>query len=165
MGLDITYSNKITYADPQPNEDDRYDGDYIHILHDPIQCPNLKEGYYTYDQRGSFRAGSYSGYNQWRNRLAQLALNMTDQEVWNKNGQVEAFGELIHFSDCEGTIGPEICAKLAKDFQNYSAKIKAQLNIKENDTGFDDDTYFWEKYQEWQKAFETAANTGAVWFH
>ena len=35
------------------------------------------------------------------------------------------FVELINFSDCEGVIGPEVAAKLAKDFADYEFSASA----------------------------------------
>ena len=112
----------------------------------------------------SFRAGSYSGYNHWRNRLAQLALNMTDHAVWAKQGKVKAFGRLIHFSDCEGTIDTVDCAALAQDFDNYAEEIKAKLDLTHPDNAYNEDAMFWHLYQEWQDAFNTAKQNGELHF-
>lgn len=107
-----------------------------------------------------FRAGSYSGYNAWREWLAKTIHGVTPQTIWDNPDQYigKPFYELIEFSDCEGTIGPKISAKLAEDFRNYFADIDS---LDETD---DVDCYK-TKYRDWQKAFELAANTGAVCFH
>jgi hypothetical protein len=110
-------------------------------------------------QRGRFRAGSYGGYNQWRNRLAQLALGMTDAEVWAKEGVVAAFGELIHFSDCEGTLDCQTCKKLLKDFDDNAGVICKQLDMQD-----EEDRWWWDKYEEWHEAFKAAAKDGRVVF-
>ena len=120
----------------------------------------LDIAYYGGKGNGGFRAGSYTGYNDWRNRLAELALGMKDRDVWAVEGKVKAFGELIHFSDCEGTLETDTCKKLAKDFRDYAAEIKAKLNLKDNE----EDRWFWYLYEQWQEAFESAADGGRVEF-
>ncbi len=70
-----------------------------------------------------------------------------------------AFRELIHFSDCEGFIGPKTSAKLAADFaawRDSAAAMAAQI---------DQGRWHLEKYNEWARAFETAAKGGVVKFH
>jgi hypothetical protein len=70
------------------------------------------------------------------------------------NGAQGPFSELIHFSDCEGVIGTAVSKKLAADFAAFDEKAKAAGNER-----------YYAKYQEWRKAFEMAANGGAVDFH
>ena len=114
-----------------------------------------------------FRAGSYSGYNHWREKLAEIAgypSIETDRfgsglkEMRHDAGAREAgsgpFYELIWFSDCEGIIGPITSAKLARDFADFQAKADAV-----------EDDYWREKYGKWRQAFEMAAEEGAVDFH
>jgi hypothetical protein len=64
------------------------------------------------------------------------------------------FWELIHFSDCEGTIGPEVSAKLAQDFARYQDQADAHP-----------DERFRDLYATWRTAFEMASQGGAVDFH
>ena len=111
--------------------------------------------YITKGEQYSFRAGSYSGYSDWRNWLARVAGYQDANEVWSKK-QLGAFVELINFSDCEGTIGPIIAAKLAKDFKEYEEKAKA---IK------DQLPFALERYYDWKKCCEIAAKKGAIKFH
>lgn len=59
----------------------------------------------------TFDAGSYTAYVRWRDDLARQ-LNPR-----GKPGR--PFGELIHFSDHEGVIGPVAAAKLARDFAEH----------------------------------------------
>jgi hypothetical protein len=111
-----------------------------------------------YDKGGEehgFRAGSYGGYNEWRRQLARL-VDVTPEELWNggPGAKKTPFYELIHFSDCEGVIGPKTAAKLARDFAEYQERADATA-----------DAYFREAYAEWRKAFEIAAKGGAVTFH
>jgi len=109
------------------------------------------------DEMG-FRAGSYGGYNEWRNDLAILAGHESAKEAWNSGAKGRPFFELIHFSDCEGVMNSLVCAKLAKDFADNQAKVDAM-------TDCDDGNWFKEKYAEWRRAFEMAADNGAVEFH
>jgi len=140
------------YYEPRPNEHyDRADG--------------LTEGVYRYEKAIAHRAGSYGGYNRWREELAKLGgwpLGSYEQygktwsshaaSAWDAKGG--AFWELINFSDCEGTIGAATSAKLARDFAEHQANADAH-----------EDNGFREKYGQWRAAFELAANNGAVSFH
>lgn len=121
---------------------------------------------YRYESAFAYRAGSYSGYNYWRNELAKLAGNegtlyksfngktevRYDATVWNtKRG---AFWELIDFSDAEGVIGPIVCKRVYKDFLQYQVAASKHP-----------DEYFRASYQDWMKAFSMCANDGAIVFH
>jgi len=65
------------------------------------------------------------------------------------------FMELINFSDCEGTLGPVVCAKLAEDFQEFDDRAKSAW-------GGDSGPYA--IYSNWRKAVEMAADRGAIAF-
>ena len=67
----------------------------------------------TIDVVHAFRAGSYSGYNRWRDVLRLVIHGLAHRLDLADDAD---FIELIQFSDCEGCIGPKTCAKLAKDF-------------------------------------------------
>ena len=122
------------------------------------------KGVYKAEESMGFRAGSYGGYNQWREELAKLAgyaladytiygttTQRHDAGAWAATGG--PFWELITFSDCEGVIGPIVSAKLAKDFQEFGERAKGIGG------------YFYDRYQEWRAAFEMAADNGMVRFH
>ena len=66
---------------------------------------------YEWQESFVFRAGSYSGYNWWRDRLNKFAGNV-------------AFQELIDFADNEGVIGSELSEKLYEDFRKYHNKAE-----------------------------------------
>ena len=83
-----------------------------------------------------------------------MAPGHKPEDVWEGRLHPEAFEELIHFSDCEGTIGPKTSAKLAKDFADW--RDRAEKHTPEE--------YFFAKYCDFQKAFEIAARGGAVKF-
>jgi hypothetical protein len=174
MGLDITVYTRVekahptfqkTIADSEDPREEAYEMGF--------EIPYVEEGRekraaglelgvaYKADDRWGFRAGSYSGYNQWREQLAQLAGVDDINKFWNQMGEAEEaggrldvpFAELIAFSDCEGTLGPEVCARLAKDFAKFDERASQG------------DEYFYDKYQEWRRAVEDAAQNGFISFH
>lgn len=168
MGLDISYYSELV-VDPTAAVDEEgnpEDWDNCHKFYRNPDFPGRADDIdpavvYRGLMDGDFRAGSYGGYNQWRDALARLIGQPSAQAVWDSKEQSGPFFELIHFSDCEGTIGTAVSAKLAKDFQDWHDRAvafspKAHLY---------DDEDFIRKYKEWQTAFETAANRGCVCFH
>ena len=189
MGLDITAVSKLKPIEiPDHLEqwsDEYYDwemeqeGSIVNIYtHDafPEASEGLEDGaYLELGERYGFRAGSYSGYNEWRRLLARAALGMSDEEVWNKVdsgvGYNEIpFGELINFSDADGVIGPVSAEKLYNDFVNLEEDVMAQLDryyLKFEDFEVDGETYHWfkHKYNDWKEAFRIASDNGAVIFH
>jgi len=112
-----------------------------------------------------FRAGSYSGYNWWREQLCQLALDVPPDDVWGdpEHYAGKPFVELINFSDCEGCIGPITAAKLAVDFREYGPRVRTRAATQITDT--EERSYFLDSYADWQRAFEVAAHDGFVIFH
>lgn len=156
MGLDITaYSNlKKEKLRKVIDDDEAYDLDWIrfytHNDKDCYQHIDIDDSYfYSYDDTEHMRAGSYGGYNSWRNTLRQLASTLPiDSDGYYP------FYELINYSDCEGVIGTMCSTKLAKDFNDYEEQ--ACLHF---------DQYSLTKYYEWKKMFELASNNGAVQFH
>jgi hypothetical protein len=112
-----------------------------------------------------FRAGSYSGYNWWREQLCRFALDCDPSEVW---GDPDAYAgrpfvELINFSDAEGAIGPRTSAKLAADFRAHEPRVAAWAE--ERIDTEDNRGYFVELFGEWKTAFELAADDGFLIFH
>ena len=163
MGLDITAYSNLKRANPQPEEDYDYDTQ-MYVYHNSLwekehRGDNLETGVYDFENSFYFRAGAYSSYNRWRAELCEFALGVVPETVWDNRKAYEGrpFYELINFSDCEGTLGPKVCAKLAKEFQDFDAKAKEKYS--------DPDDGFYYLYQEWKRAFEMAANGGAVRFH
>ena len=177
MGLDITaYRNlkKIDCLfDAEGHPVDRNTGEevdydlHVYANHD---FPKAHDGIedrcvYKADDSFGFRAGSYGGYNAWRNQLAKLGgWPEGIYEQYNReyksyccaawDGQEGPFAELINFSDCEGIIGPVVSAKLAKDFSDFES---AAVQV--------DHPFFQETYRNFKLAFEVASDGGAVDFH
>jgi hypothetical protein len=110
-----------------------------------------------------FRAGSYSGYSEWRGMLARFGMGTDPRWVWSEPETFKdtPFFELVNFSDCEGSIGPEACADLSVDFETMRDEI---LNSRSWPRPEDWD-WFVDLYDTWASAFALAANTGLVEFH
>lgn len=117
----------------------------------PDGTPLLVGGCYaTTDQTKThdFRAGSYGGYNTWRADL---------QQQFNPNRTPDApFYELIWFADNEGCIGPDAATDLLADFRQHANQYEPA----------NDDMGHWrQKYQDWTRACELAADGGLIRFH
>jgi hypothetical protein len=101
---------------------------------------------YTWEDCFDFRAGSYSGYGWWRDKLEEISDG-------------ESFQELINFADNEGVIGSVVSQKLYTDF------IKNYDKAEEHSKKINDGEYWLNKYDCWMKAFDMARYNGAVDFH
>lgn len=132
--------------------------------HFPGRADKVEHGaYYEYSQRVEGISLGYGGYNKWRNELAKLAgwpLVPDEGDSAKRSHAASAwaatsgpFWELINFADNEGVIGGKVCAKLAKDFAEFQSKADAHP-----------DEYFREGYNSMRRAFEAAADTGAIDF-
>lgn len=178
MGLDITACRRITKLDAIFNEDgdaiDKQTGapvDYDVRAYANKDFPGRWEGVedgaiYKAEESIGFCAGSYSGHNAWREELAKLAgynpapvnygfgITLMKHSGGAYSESEGPFWELINFSDCEGTIGPIVSAKLANDFAEWDERAKKHA-----------DSDFYAKFQQWMEAFEMAADGGLVGFH
>lgn len=121
------------------------------------RCFDLEQGGYQGEEGINFQAGSYGGYNEWRNELSVLMLGCPARYVWEHSEEYKdkPFYELIDFSDCEGYIGPSISRKLAQDFENHRRMLS-------NRFAMSDPEYFIEKYNLWASAFKQAAEKSGV---
>ena len=198
MGLDISYYGNVKRIPDEevpegveafnPAYDDwessRDNNTYLYYL-DPDRSyfgghmKGLEPGWYEVPREGGgyLRAGSYSGYNSWRNDLALAAgYEGGAEEVWGMGDQLyqpdsPPFLELINFSDAEGVIGPDISEKLYNDFVNNEKKVKDEVDkwfLKIHPTksyDVEDTKWFNQKYDEWKEAFRTASQNGFVSFH
>lgn len=168
MGLDITAYTKLTKLDGVLDADGQPIMPYARLWVNnnfPGRDGGIDpDAVYGYDDAHEFKAGGYIGYAAWRDKLAKLA-GYPQHEF--QNGEIShaasawvgkcdgmPFVELVNFSDCEGVIGTGVSAKLARDFAEFDDRAKA--------TG---DERFYGLYCKWRKAFEMAADGGAVCFH
>lgn len=157
MGLDITaYKNLKEVVNPQIDGEGYPINDETEVKFGTSMkwsekyFPGRGEGIdadkvYTWEDSIGFRAGSYSGYGRWRATLENFA-------------EGNQFYELIEFADNEGTIGYVVSAKLYKDFKDNEDRAKKYSK------NMDDGEYWFEKYKEWEEAFEYAKEHGAVNF-
>lgn len=158
MGLDVLAYSKLTPVEVELDENgDRkeynsrivnfYKNHPSHDRSDGLDTDKL----YQCEDYFSFKAGSYSGYNHWRNQLAILAGYDGAEGAWEAaDGD---FWELINFSDCEGTIGSETSKKLLADFEAFQSKADEH-----------EDQWFKQRYENFKTAFELASDGGAVKF-
>lgn len=169
MGLDITWYAKIVPAPDALLDRDGAPVDSNIVLCCPSldfreRCTDIADGTYLFGSSGSFRAGSYGGYNRWREQLAKLAgypatpgdyigpMHLHSNGAWVASEGL--FHELIHFTDCDGVIGTSVSAKLASDFADFQDAA---------DTHGGPD--FCSIYAKFRAAFEAAADNGFVRFH
>jgi hypothetical protein len=164
MGLDIAYFTDVkSIAPPKDtedlaewaNEDQAIRYYTLDGMEDRLE--GFPEGWVTGKFAGAFRAGSYSGYSQWRSLLAHTILGVSAGEVWNNPGLFDGkpFVELINFADNEGSIGPVASAKLAKDFEEHRNDFAMAEDVLEVDLA---------RYDNWAEAFAAAAGNGIVLF-
>lgn len=109
-----------------------------------------------------FRAGSYGGYGQWRQDLARqfnsapLSIDGGGPRMAKPAPELP-FYELIWFADNEGCIGPDAARDLLADFREHAGRYAPPT-----DHG---GTYWRDRYADWTRAFELAADGGLVRFH
>lgn len=172
MGLDATWyrglkkrDDVVFDGDGEPTNVDRYFRPYANPDFPGREGSLDHKAVYEYEGAGDAWSGAYSRYSRWREWLAKVAgYPLLSYKEYGRdqpsycvacwNGASGPFSELINFSDCEGVIGPEIAAKLAKDFEAFDGIAKSS-----------DEEDFYARYQAWRTAFEQAALNGAVAFH
>lgn len=112
-----------------------------------------------------WRAGSYSGYGDWRNRLSVAILDVPAQNVWADHDRYrdKPFFELIDFSDCEGILGPVAAQNLLADFQENRELYLDYIRDDMQEEFFLD--LYVRLYDEWTNAVTLAAQDGMVVFH
>lgn len=162
MGLDITAYERVTVLPEHEHVEECYEaGHVVAYVIVPGFEPSLRgllpdRCYLPTGESLGFQAGSYSGYNQWREALCQAAHGVPTAEIWRnpKKWADAPFFELLNFADNEGTIGPEAAADLYLDFVAQRVSVRPRLGEWEQ-----------EKYDDWSAAFEMAAGTGLVRFY
>lgn len=106
-------------------------------------------------QSFGWRAGSYGGYNAFRNSLAALSGH-SDSDFWGGEADENwPFYELVNFADNEGVLGTDACRNLLEDFRTFRDDY-----LRANSDDWDR-----ERYDDWITALELAADDGLVVFH
>jgi hypothetical protein len=168
MGLDITAFRQLTPTPDvaldsygAPVEWEKYWRPHAIAWaekHWPGRAEGVTEGtIYAAAETMNFRAGSYGGYNEWRHWLARVMGYASAQDFWNRAPAGSPFYELINFADNEGVIGPVVAAKLAQDF--------AENERRAEECAEGSQPFYMDRYRTWKRAFEMAADGGAVDFH
>jgi len=171
MGLDVSYFSKIKVREIGDEEKDYYYVENNNYF--TYQLGSLKNGQSldkNHDSEGGhFHAGSCSGYGIWRKHLLEMLGYVNIQDVFNdfdpnirlmklkeiETGEkikIKPFYELICFSDCEGTIGPEVSKKLYEDFVEFDNISRMQFGD------------FYQTYSLFKEAFRVASDKGVVIF-
>jgi hypothetical protein len=158
MGLDITAYKKLKIVENSILDEDgnpvNWETEWkpgVSMEWSEQHFPGRGEGIdpntvYTWEDEFGFRAGSYTGYNWWRNKLEEISDG-------------ESFQELINFADNEGVIGYVVSKKLAKDFtENEERAVEFAKKLDESE-------WWLNQYRNWKRAFEIASENGAVDFH
>lgn len=168
MGLDITAYSHLAPApdaameDGQPIEWLKYfavsqqEIDWTEKNWPGRTC-GIQPGVYSFAESYRFPAGPYSRHSAFRRALAKFASLPPVEEIWAQSEPRGPFVELINFADNEGIIGAEIAAKLANDFRNHFGRTLTYQGP--------DREWFVTLYRNWMRAFELAADSGAVDFH
>jgi hypothetical protein len=128
MGVDISAYRNVKRVMCDRGSEGECDHEYAHPNEDfPGRADDISRGCYEVadDDKSEYEQGvhrAYSSYNRWRERLCAVVLGVQPDQVWNypEHFAGKPFFELINFSDCEGVIGPQTCAKLAKDFEELA---------------------------------------------
>lgn len=123
-----------------------------------------KAGEYSGSDDYHFRAGTYSGYNAWRNELSLMANGVSAEQLWNEREKRQGapFYELIDFSDCDGAIGAKVSATLLRDFKQHRAKIHKKMTELH---GEQHAARFFYVYVEFTQALEIASDRACLYSH
>lgn len=185
MGLDISYykiGEKVEVDENIETWSEEFHKEYGHDLiwlysnYEMEQSDDL-DGFYRSERLGGFRAGSYSGYSNYRDMLRRLSIvamaeNKELSEKYNDEGIIP-FNLQLDFSDCEGFIGPFSSVTLRDQYRDFYDPIIKGI-IKMAKYGVKPEIYktipkesleyFAELYNEWKTAFEKSANVGVVYY-
>lgn len=114
-----------------------------------------------------FRAGSYSGFDIWRKKLAELC-GLDLEEFWVKVGDIdirngkEPFFELLNHSDCDGTLPYRECKRLLEDFDWLKKELHRPKRVKDVWKKIfkpvDIPDWWMERFDLWHEAIRHAVN-------
>lgn len=153
MGLDVYSYKKILFVSPLKDLDPGKGQEFIYVNPVFLRYSNLKTGVYSFEEIFRFEVGSYTGYCEWRSQLARM-IKKVDRDIW-ENPVPGAFLEIIHFTDCDGVLGADVCKKLYQDFKKYHPSA---LKI-----GLKDPDFLW-TYRQFMKALRMGSQEGCVVF-
>jgi hypothetical protein len=99
----------------------------------------------------NFRAGSYSGFHEWRVALAKIS-GTTLGKMRGFNGDIEwtktePFCELLNHSDCDGELTSQECSNLLVDFNYWAQTINTYWANPEQ-------RYDKERFDDWHEAIK-----------
>ena len=162
MGLDITSISKIEKSEKEK-------GFYINRGNKYVARHDYTEGWYVATEDSScheFRAGSYSGHNNFRKLLVEAIHGVEIEHFWHNEEEYEGapFYEMLNFSDCEGVIGVEESKKLHEDFVLHRGIFEDFVRSQYDKTNISIRAEYMELYDDWLKSFNIAADKGAVLF-
>ncbi len=110
----------------------------------------------------SFRAGSYGGYNRFRDTLCRALHGFGAKALWamvDEELETHAMWQILHFSDCEGVLGTEVCRTLHAELEEHWDKVTAYF------AQLDDGDYYQGLLGTWRDAFKAASAEGFIGFH
>lgn len=176
MGLSVVVYKNIeffsTFNDEEYSKSNYPENKKIFELYLNENFPKQGEGLidkslYTFEEKLEGWQSSYSGFGDWREKLAKLVgykavstegNNYASRKMSHLYGVFERtdgdFHELLYFSDCEGSINTKTSKKLYIDFQKWDERAK-NLN----------DRVFYNGYKIWLNSFKFASQNGVVCYH
>lgn len=115
MGLDISFCASVK-VDPNPPVD--HDALRVVQNHDSFvaRAAPFKDGdHFTTDGAKARYSSAYSSYNRIRDILCRKILGISAEELWADKAKRDepGFAEMVNFTDCDGFIGPEPCARIS----------------------------------------------------
>ena len=128
----------------------------------PNSSKGMNVGIYSYEDDIQVSICTCSGFNYWRNGLAQMVgyAPKVHEKYEYLAGAIAAtsgaFHEILNFSGSEGVIGTEACVKLVEDFQEYDEKARRLYNV----MGKLEGDFWYGLYQKWHGMCEDASENG-----
>jgi hypothetical protein len=112
------------------------------------------EGFYDGESYHAFHM-TYSGYNRFRATLCEFGLGVEPAHVWANLDEYAdcALFPLIHFSDCEGTIGPQTSGIIEAGLDSLAADSRFENYLRERSY------HYPEAFENLRGAFHDAANS------
>ncbi len=103
---------------------------------------------------------SYSGWNFFRSLICQAANREEPEPLWERNERGSSvLWDLIHFTDCDGYLGPIACERIHQELVETRPKFEAFVT-----TAHRGDTHLVPRYDELTAVFRVASHGGLVRF-